>query len=177
MGIVKSIWILIGVGIFVLVMGLITYFISRPPRVKEERGSLMEKAMEFGENWLKKNVYTGGDERFYFPEARARTLEDLYSQRIYWGFKIRRVHNNQLIVFIVSKPKEGKMDMWDWYDYPSPKLINDPLCKIEKQIKERIGYATPYPENKYKTVVRTEVGREPEVEKGKIRGPEKKDRW
>lgn len=127
--------IIVGIA-FVGVISVIVYFVTRknnPSKKDMVSTSMHDSAKKFGVEWLKGNIYPGDD--FYFEQGRGRTIEDLDSKRIYWGFKIRKRSDSRIVVFIVSKPFNGQMDMWDWYDYPSPKMISNPLFKIEENMR------------------------------------------
>lgn len=73
------------------------------------------------------------------------------------------------------------MDIWDYYDYPTQEIINNPLYYVEKMMEKRwkAGYGV---DRRYmKPVLKQELGYQQltpeETKEGKVEGPKKKSRW
>lgn len=171
----------LGAGLFLGVMSVLVWFLSKPPPKKEISKSMHSQALKFGIEWIKREIFTAEDEHFYFPQTRTRTLEDFRDKRIYFGFKIRRAKNDQIICFVISKPSDGNMDMWDYYDYPTQNIIANPLHYVERMMRERWKTAYMDDRRRMKPVIRQEIGYTGEMSEepreGELAGPRKRSRW
>jgi hypothetical protein len=165
-GVVVPILLIVGGAIFLAVVGFLIYFFVMRKSPEESSSSAHKDALDYGVNWLKKNVYKS--EEFYYREARGRTIEDILHKRIFYGFRVVKASTNSVIVFVVSKPENGKMDMWDWYDYPSPELITNPLLYVEIMIERFLR--THYYERKEKEPQPFQLYAKPPEEKPPARG-------